>query len=153
MNTTRVQHSIPAAIVLVLSIWVAWISFTQQPAGAFLFPRLISIFLVMLAVWNFIRAIFGLSKIGEGFSRQTLLNILPGMAVAVIYVFVLAKLLGFYTASFITFFILYTLYDPAPFSSPRDWIKRLMTTIVFMAVIYTLFAVILQVQTPRGFFV
>ena len=152
MNSVRIQHLVPATIILLLGIWVAWISFTQEPSGAFLFPRLISVIMVLLAVWNFSRAALGLAKAGAGFYAYEIRNILPGLVVAAIYVFFAAKIIGFYVAAITTFLIIYSMYDPVPLSSARSWIKRGLVTISFIAVIYILFALILQVQTPRGLF-
>ena len=108
MNSVRIQHLVPATIILVLGIWVAWISFTQEPSGAFLFPRLISVIMVLLAVWNFSRAALGFAKAGAGFYAYEIRNILPGLVVAAIYVFFAAKMLGFYVASIATFLIIYS---------------------------------------------
>jgi len=152
MNSARIQHLVPATTILALGIWVAWISFTQQPSSAFLFPRLISVIMVLLAAWNFARAALGFAKAGAGFYAYEIRNILPGIVIAAIYVFFAAKMLGFYVSSIATFLIIYSMYDPVPLLSARDWIKRGVVTISFIAVIYILFALILQVQTPRGLF-
>lgn len=79
-------------------------------------------------------------------------NILPGLIIMVIYVFWAAKGLGFYTASTITFFILLGLYDPAPHREMRSWIKRIIITAGFLAVMYGFFAASLNVYTPREIF-
>lgn len=67
-----------------------------------------------LAVWTFGKALLGKTKVGPGLGRIATLNILPGIVVMLIYVFWAAQTLGFYTASTIAFFILLSLYDPAP---------------------------------------
>ncbi len=152
MTQSRLQHLIPGALILLLAAVVTWLSFTQQPAESFLFPRVISIAFIGLAIWNFARAALGLARVGGGISPQIAMNILPGLVIMFVYVFWAAKALGFYTASIIAFFAVYSLYDPVPFSSVKDWIKRAMVTAAFMAVIYGLFFMLLQVQTPRGMF-
>ena len=63
-----------------------------------------------------------------------------------------AKALGFYTASTIAFFVLVCLYDPAPHGVLKSWIKRIVITAGFLAVMYGLFAVLLNVFTPREIF-
>ena len=78
-------------------------------------------------------------------------NILPGLVVMAIYVFIGAKLLGIFAASFIAFLTIYTIYDPAPLQDARAWGKRIIVTAAFMAVIYGLFNALLKVQTPTGF--
>ena len=150
MSTSRLQHVIPATLILVLATIVVWLSFTQEPAEAYLFPRVVSIFFVALAVWNFIRAAAGMSKVGTGLVKQEVLHILPGFIVIAVFVFFAAKELGFYLSSTLAFFTIYSIYDPAPLSSLKDWGKRGAVTLIFMGVIYGLFYKLLQVQTPRG---
>ncbi len=145
----RSQHIFGSGLVFVVAIWVTWISYTQQPADAFLFPRLIATVFVVLAGWTFGKAVLGLSKVGSGVSRAHFINMAPGLAVALIYIFWAAKTLGFYTATAIAFFILLSIYDPAPHSESRTWIRRGVITAIFVAVMYGLFAKLLNVYTPR----
>jgi hypothetical protein len=148
----RTQHIISSGLVAIVGLWVCVISYTQQPAEAFLFPRLISSVLMVLALWTFGKAIMGWSKVGNGVSARAFMQMLPGLLVAILYVFWAAKGLGFYTATSISFFILLSLYDPAPHTEARIWIKRLIISGVFMVVIYGLFAKLLKVYTPREIF-
>ena len=150
---SRMQHIIPSGAIAAVGLWVCWISFTQEPADAFLFPRLISTAFAALAVWTFVKALLGWSKVGEGLSREMVYNMAPGLTVALIYVFWAAKGLGFYTATALAFFVLLTLYDPASHREIKSWVKRASITAVFMAVMYGLFAGLLDVYTPREIFV
>jgi len=149
---SRAQHLVPAVAVLLLSIVVVWLSYTREPAGAFLFPRLISSVMLLLAIWNAARAALGLARVGSGVSRGELVTVLPGVLVTLVYVLFAAKGLGFYVASFITFIVLYALYDPAPHDRPASWLRRVLVAFGFMLVIYGLFTLLLKVQTPRGAF-
>lgn len=153
MTSARLQHIVPGAAIFALACIVGWLSFTQEPAESFLFPRIISVAFIGLAAWNLIRAVAGLAKVGGGISLDVLKNVVPGLLVVLVYVFFAAKALGFYVSSVLAFFIMYSLYDPVPFSSIKDWGKRVIVTAAFMAVIYGLFALVLQVQTPRGLFI
>ena len=65
----RSQHILGSGLVFAVGIWVAWVSYTQQPSEAFLFPRLIASVFVVLAGWTFGKAVMGLSKVGSGASR------------------------------------------------------------------------------------
>jgi small-conductance mechanosensitive channel len=150
MTASRLQHTVASGVVLLVAALVTYISFTQQPADAFLFPRLISIFFIILAVWNFARAVSGVAKVGTGLNATEFKNILPGLIVMIVFVFLVAKSIGFYLSSAIAFMIIYTLYDPAPYSDGKAWSKRLIVTVCFMAVMYCLFALLLKVQTPSG---
>lgn len=148
----RNQHIIASGLVAVVGIWVTYISYTQEPAAAFLFPRMISTVFAVLAIWTFGKAVMGRSKVGQGLSAADMKNILPGLVVSLIFIFWAAKGLGFYTASSITFFILLSLYDPAPHNELRTWVKRIIITTGFLAVMYGLFAALLNVYTPREIF-
>lgn len=150
MNASRMQHMVSSGVVLIVAALVTWISFTQKPAEAFLFPRLIAIFFITLALWNFIRAVMSYSKVGEGLDGRSFMNILPGLVVMIAFMFLVAKALGFYFASAIAFLTIFTLYDPVPMTDGKAWMKRAGITLAFMAVMYGLFALLLKVQTPRG---
>ena len=148
----RVQHMVGSGMVAVVGVWVAYVSYTQQPAEAFLFPRLISSVFVVLALWTFAKACLGWTKVGNGISVKQFTNLLPGLVVTLVYVFWAAKGFGFYTTTTIAFFILLSLYDPAPHSALKSWVKRVIITGCFMAVMYGLFALLLKVYTPREVF-
>ncbi len=146
---SRAQHIVPSGIVFAIGCWIAWVSYTQQPAEAFLFPRLISSAFVALAGWTFVKALLGWSKVGSGVSRRMAINLAPGLIVSLIYIFWLAKALGFYTATTLAFFVLLSLYDPAPHDAAKSWIKRAIITACFIAVMYGVFGMLLKVYTPR----
>ena len=148
----RSQHIIASGLVAAVGIWVTYVSYTQQPSEAFLFPRLISSVFVALALWTFGKALLGRTKVGAGLSAGAMKNIAPGLFVMLAFIFWAAKALGFYTASTITFFILLSLYDPAPHGEIKSWVKRIAITAGFLAVMYGLFAVLLNVFTPREVF-
>lgn len=148
----RTQHIIASGIIAAVGISVAFISYTQEPAAAFVFPRLISSVFAVLAIWTFIKAVMGRTKVGNGLSAEAMTKLAPGLGVMLIYVFWAAKALGFYTATTIAFFVLLSLYDPAPHGAAKTWIKRALITAGFIAVMYLLFAQLLYVFTPREIF-
>lgn len=148
----KTQHILASGLVALVGLSVAYISYTQEPAAAFLFPRLISTVFVVLALWTFGKACLGRSRVGAGLSATPFANLLPGLVVTLIYIFWAAPTLGFYTATTIAFFTLLSLYDPAPHRVPASWLKRVVITAVFMAVLYGLFALLLKVYTPREIF-
>ncbi|MDU8927204.1 tripartite tricarboxylate transporter TctB family protein [Alisedimentitalea sp. MJ-SS2] len=148
----RFQHCLASGVIAAVGIWVAYISYTQQPSEAFLFPRLISTVFVVLALWTFVKAVMGWTKVGHGLSGRDLTWLAPGLIVALIYIFWAAKALGFYTAGTIAFFILLSFYDPASHHRAKTWIKRVIITAGFLVVMYGLFAKLLKVYTPREIF-
>ena len=152
VQLTRTQHLIPAIVILALALVVAWLSFTREPASAFLFPRMIGSVMLLLAIWNFLRAFLGMARIGDGLSKRAVANLLPGLVLMALFVFFAARFFGFYVASYAAFLGIYSLYDPASHVSAATWMKRVIVTTGFMLVIYGLFTLLLKVQTPRGMF-
>ncbi len=148
----RTQHICASGIIAAVGLTVTYISFTQSPAQAFLFPRMISTVFAVLAVWTFAKALMGRTKVGNGLEWQAMRNMAPGLLVALVYIFWGAETLGFYTASTLAFFILLSMYDPAPHGEVASWVKRLIITAGFLAIMYGLFAMLLTVFTPRGMF-
>ena len=55
----RFQHAIPAGLIALVGLWVCFVSYTQTPAAAFAFPRLISTVFVAFALWTFFNALRG----------------------------------------------------------------------------------------------
>ena len=143
------QHIVASGVVAAVGLWVCAISWTQEPAAAFLFPRIVSTVFAALALWTFAKALMGRTKVGNGLSREALVNLAPGLAIALIYVFWAARALGFYTATAIAVLLIVSIYDPAPHGAIRSWIRRLAVTAGFVAVMYGLFWGLLGVFTPR----
>ena len=134
---------------MLIGLWVAWISFTQNPTEAFLFPRLISTIFLALSIWTFVAAWVKTSDVSSTISTAIWMNILPGLIIGAICVFWMSKAFGFYTASTITVFSLISYYDPASHRQISSWAKRILVTAGFIAVMYLLFAMLLGVFTPR----
>lgn len=153
MNVDLRQHRIASAIICLISLWICYISFTQSPAEAYVFPRIISAVLVATAVFTFGKAMLGQSKVGDGLSMAMAKNMAPGVIIGFIYLFWAAKFLGFYTATTLTVFALLSVYDPKPNNEAMTWIRRAIITIVYIAIMYALFALVLKVFTPRGMFI
>lgn len=143
------QHIVPTGIIFFVGCWITWVSFTQEPADSFLFPRMISVVYIVLAAWTFGRALLRVSRVGEGVSGFLLSNMAPGMVIALIYVFLAASSLGFYTATAIAFFALISVYDPAPHNEAKSWIRRVVITACYVGIMYVVFAQLLGVFTPH----
>ncbi len=146
---TRWQHIIPPAVLTLVGLWVCYVSYTSEPAAAFLFPRIVATVFAVLAVWGLASAVLGDGSGNQGISAQMFRNMLPGIVVGAIYIFWAAKGLGFYTATALSTFVLVALYDPAPHNRLWTWGKRFAITAVFVAVMYLLFSVLLNVYTPK----
>ena len=150
LSASRMQHVAASSVVTAVGLWVAYVSYTQKPAAAFLFPRLISTAFVAFALWDFAQACIGRMKGGDGFSARSFSRLVPGMVIALIYIFWGANFLGFYAATAIAFYILLSLYDSSPHGEVKTWFRRLFITVCFVAVMYAVFDLLLKVYTPHG---
>ena len=146
----RWQQALSAGLLVLLALWVAYVSFDVRDPEPYLFPRLIAVALLCLASLAFLRALQGRNRTGAGIARDAAIRIAPGLAVMAAYVFLAAEGLGFYLASALAFLAVYALYDPGSHRAPRVWARRLTVTLGFTALLYAVFALLLQVQTPRG---
>lgn len=149
----RTQQSIAAGVILALSLWVAYVSFNVDDPQPYLFPRLFSVVMVVLAAIALLRALRGTNRTGTVMGTIQIVRILPVLVMMIVYVFALIPFLGFYTAAALSFFSIYTIYDPESHLSPMTWVKRLVITAGFIGVIYLVFALGLKVQTPRALFI
>jgi hypothetical protein len=148
----RAQQVAAATGLLGFGLWVAYVSFRVEDPQPYLFPQLISVALIGLAGVTLVRALNGMERAGSGFTFGKSIALAPAIALMGLYIFVLAPMLGYYIAAAAAFFTLYTLYDPQPHSEPRTWVTRLAITAGFISIIYVVFNLGLQVQTPRGLF-
>ena len=205
ITAPRVQHVIASGLVALVGAWVTYVSYTQQPSEAFLFPRLIASVFLVLSLWTFVKALLGRSKVGAGLDTTVFTNLLPGLVFALLYLFWGAKELGFYTATTMSTLGILNMYSGGlrsrhgsqtlivmgmqilmalfvfglgstlgmpesaqfilllgVFALPclpifeagwiGSFIKNLIITAGFIAVMYSLFAVFLKVYTPREVF-
>ena len=146
----RLQQTVPSGLVLLLAIWITVASFNVDDPGPYLFPRIIAVAMLVLALISFQRAFRGKSRTGVGLDLEVLRNLAPGVAIMLVYVVFAAEFLGFYLGSFVAFLMLYALYDPQGHGEAQSWVRRVIISAGFIPVMYLLFALVLKVQTPRG---
>ncbi|MEM7071417.1 MAG: tripartite tricarboxylate transporter TctB family protein, partial [Pseudomonadota bacterium] len=145
---TQGQHIFVSGVIAIIGLWVCWLSYTREPGEAYLFARLVSSLFVILALWTFVKALIGRSRVGAGFDKSMLKNMAPGIFVSFVYLFWAAKNLGFYVASLICVLVLIALYDPSSHKSPSIWLKRILIALIFTGVMYLMFSLFLKVYIP-----
>jgi hypothetical protein len=151
-KANRLQQSLPAALIVGLAVWVAYVSFNVDDPEPYLFPRLVSVGLVFLSGLALFQAITGKGQPTEGLNTEIAVNIAPALVVMAGFVFYAVEFLGMFTASTLAFLLVQILYDPSPHTEAKTWVRRIIVTAGFMAVMYGLFSLLLKVQTPRGLF-
>lgn len=146
---SKFERVLPNIILVVIGLWLCFVSFTQQPAAAFSFPRLISALFVIFSLLVLGQSLLKKDREETPIPASVWNNILPGLLVAALYVFWASKALGFYTAAAITMFTLMAIYDPRSRKDLKKWVKLLGITAAFITVMYLMFATLLGVFTPR----
>ena len=118
----RNQHIVASGLVAVVGIWVTYISYTAEPAEAFLFPAcIIATDLCRAGALDLRQGDAGeIQAWATAFRATQSRTSCPGFSSQLIYAFWAAETLGFYTASTLAFFILLSLYDPAAHGELQD---------------------------------
>ncbi|NNC65058.1 MAG: hypothetical protein HKN84_09755 [Gammaproteobacteria bacterium] len=114
---------------------------------AYLFPRSIALAIGILGLMIAGSSLTGIIQPAAGGSRRWL-RVLPALAVFVAARFVMEPL-GFYVSAFAAFLTIVWIYAPEP-ASARAAATRVAISAAFIAAIFVLFSVLLNVQTPRG---
>ena len=143
MSQDRIAGS--AALVLGITLYAL-----AGESEAYLFPRSIALAIGLLGLviaGSTLTSMVRPAADRPGASSRWL-AVLPVLAVFVAYRFTM-EALGFYVSAFAAFLIIVWIYAPEPVSPPVA-AKRLAISAAFIAVIFVLFSVLLNVQTPRG---
>lgn len=149
MKLTGPRLTAVGALILAVLLYLAGRTATMP--RAYLFPNILALAMIGLAVYTLVS-----EWVRLGTPAATLVGQVPWgtLAPALIilggYVYLLPRL-GFYTTSLALFIILVLVYSP-----PRRLASRFLLPIalglIFMLVIYGLFAVLLHVLAPAGLF-
>ena len=124
-----------------------WAALGSDMPQAYLFPQMLALAMVALGIAMVISA-FG-PKAAPPWAHIPWFRIMPGMVVLVAFLSIL-QTVGFYVSSWLAFSTIGVLYAPA--GKRVATVKRVIpVSIAFMAVLYLVFWMLLQVQLPRGF--
>jgi hypothetical protein len=139
----------------------------EYGAGAYFFPNLLAYFLFFFAVvllmtegdllsWlkqaaDFMwRWMFGIVGEGNPARWPDIVRLIPMFSIIFAYLY-LADIVGLYTTSFLAFLLIIVVYTP---HRPRSktLVKSMIISALFTGVIYLIFSVLLQLQTPAALF-
>lgn len=138
--------AIACTIVGALLYWAARGS--DMPL-AYLFPRMLALAMVALGIAMMVTAFSKGAPSSAPWADIPWARILPGMVVLVAFLSIL-QTVGFYLSSWLAFSSIGVLYTPA--GKRAAAVKRVVpASIAFLAVLYLVFWMLLQVQLPRGF--
>lgn len=125
-------------------------SFYNTDPEVYLFPRIIAMALVLLALIQCFLAYRRFSSTDE--SRQVSIawkGLMPGMLVTITYVLVL-ETFGFYISAFLAFLLIVSVYGKRAAVDKKAFILKFGIGVVLVCVLYFLFWSLLNVRTPTG---
>ena len=132
-------------LVLILSILLAYASFSGGTSEAYIFPKLLSTVMIILSFLSLILYFYNKNeKITEVDIKK--LSIYLG---SLLLFLVFGELLGFYFLAVLIFLIICYVYSEK--KNKKSIFYNFLITICFMIFIYFLFAILLKVQAPRFF--
>jgi len=132
-------------LVLILSILLAYASFSGGTSEAYIFPKLLSTVMIILSFLSLILYFYNKNeKITEVDIKK--LSIYLG---SLLLFLVFGELLGFYFLAVLIFFIICYVYSEK--KNKKSIFYNFLITLCFMIFIYFLFAILLKVQAPRFF--
>ncbi|WP_415304529.1 tripartite tricarboxylate transporter TctB family protein [Candidatus Pelagibacter sp. Uisw_090] len=132
-------------LVLILSILLAYASFSGGKSEAYIFPKLLSTVMIILSFLSLVLYFYNKNeKITEVDIKK--LSIYLG---SLLLFLVLGELLGFYFLAVLIFLIICYVYSEK--KNKKSFFYNFLITLCFMIFIYFLFAILLKVQAPRFF--
>ena len=150
MTWLRSKESIAAIVSAVVALIALVTSFYNTDPEVYLFPRIASVIIAILAAALVIKVIKSNSALKAEsehiFKWKTLF---PGLAVGLIYL-LLMETIGFYVTSFFAYFSICVLYGKCDMTDRKRGIFKLVVSTIFMIVLFLLFWNLLHVRTPTG---
>ncbi len=132
-------------LVLILSILLAYASFSGGTSEAYIFPKLLSTVMIILSFLSLVLYFYNKNeKITEVDIKK--LSIYLG---SLLLFLVFGELLGFYFLAVLIFLIICYVYSEK--KNKKSIFYNFLITLCFMIFIYFLFAILLKVQAPRFF--
>ena len=131
--------------LLILSILLAYASFSGGSSEAYLFPKLLSSVMIILSTFSVIMYFYNKSEKIAEIDIKKLSIYLCSLVLFLIF----GELLGFYFLAVLIFLI--TCYVYSEKKNKKSIFYNFLITLCFMIFIYFLFAILLKVQAPRFF--
>ena len=131
--------------LLILSIILAYASFSGGSSEAYLFPKLLSAVMIILSTFSVILYFYNKGKKIAEINFKKLSIYLCSLLLFLIF----GEFLGFYFLSVLIFLITCFFYSEN--KNREIFFYNFLITLFFMLFIYFLFSVLLKVQVPRFF--
>lgn len=149
----RSKEHIAALVTACIAVFALITSFYKTDGEVYLFPRIAAVIIALLATVLVFKVIKNTTNITSHFPKLIKWKtLLPGLAIGVIYLFLL-EIVGFYVTSFFAYFSICVIYGRCDMTNRKRGIFKIMVSIIFMIVLFLLFWNLLHVRTPTGWLI
>jgi len=141
----KINNLASVIFILLISIMLAYVSFSGKQSEAYLFPKIITSVMIILSSLSLVVYFFDKTKkMAEiNFSKLSI------YLISLILFIFFGEILGFYFLTIILFLAVCYFYSER--KSFKTIIYNILITSLFMLFIYFLFSILLKVQVPRFF--
>jgi len=141
----KINNLASVIFILLISIMLAYASFSGKQSEAYLFPKIITSVMIILSSLSLVIYFFEKTK------KTTEVNIskLSIYLISLILFIFFGEILGFYFLTIILFLTVCYFYSEQ--KNFKIIIYNILITSLFMLFIYLLFSILLKVQVPRFF--
>jgi len=141
----KINNLASVIFILLISIMLAYASFSGKQSEAYLFPKIITSVMIILSSLSLVIYFFEKTK------KTTEVNIskLSIYLISLILFIFFGEILGFYFLTVILFLTVCYFYSEQ--KNFKIIIYNILITSLFMLFIYLLFSILLKVQVPRFF--
>jgi hypothetical protein len=141
----KINNLASVIFILLISIMLAYASFSGKQSEAYLFPKIITSVMIILSSLSLVIYFFEKTK------KITEVNIskLSIYLISLILFIFFGEILGFYFLTIILFLTVCYFYSEQ--KNFKIIIYNILITSLFMLFIYLLFSILLKVQVPRFF--
>ena len=142
----EIKNLTTVIITIILSILLAFVSFTGGASEAYLFPKIITSTMIILSSLSLLFYFF---EKNQKIAKIDMIKLSVYLILIILFI-LFGEILGFYFSTTLIFLIISFFYFPEN-KNFKILIYNLLITIFFMLSIYLLFSVLLKVQVPRFF--
>ena len=141
----EIKNLTTVIITLILSILLAFVSFTGGASEAYLFPKIITSTMIILSSLSLLFYFF---EKNQKIAKIDMIKLSVYLILIILFI-LFGEILGFYFSA--TLIFLTVCYYYSENKTAKVIVYNLLVTVVFMLFIYFLFSVLLKVQVPRFF--
>ena len=144
----EIKNLTTVIITIILSILLAFVSFTGGAPEAYLFPKIITSTMIILSSLSLLFYFFEKNK---KIAKIDMIKLSVYLALIILFI-LFGEILGFYfSATLIFLTVCYYYSENKATKATKVIIYNLLVTVFFMLFIYFLFSFLLKVQVPRFF--